>query len=126
MNQNNELTRPDIAIDADMEVDCDIGQIVTAYVETWFEVDKKFGTHTADNDDIWLNLYAKYNVPEDTLQLEYEISKPDSCEYFDYTPTEAEAQLIKTMMREKCSEVYGCTLEEFIEPDEAPGMEVPQ
>ncbi|HCA28211.1 MAG TPA: hypothetical protein DEP23_00795 [Ruminococcaceae bacterium] len=67
MNYNNELTRSDIAIDGDMEIDCDIGQIVTAYVETWFDVDKKFGTHTADDDDVWLNLYAKYNVPEDAL-----------------------------------------------------------
>ena len=126
MNQNNELTRSDIAIDRDMEVDCDIGQIVTAYVETWFDVDKKFGTDTADYPDTWINLYAKYNVPEDSLRMEYVICKPDGEEYYDYTPTEAETQLIKTMMREKCSEVYGCKLEEFIEPDEAPGMEVPQ
>lgn len=126
MNQSNELTRSDIVIDHDMEVDCDIGQIVTAYVETWFDVDKKFGTHTADDDDVWLNLYAKYNVQENALQLEYVICKPDGDENHDYMPTEAEAQLIKTMMREKCIEVYGCTLEEFIEPDEAPGMEVSQ
>ncbi|MDD4165353.1 MAG: hypothetical protein PHD46_06110 [Eubacteriales bacterium] len=126
MNKNNELTRSDIVIDRDMEIDCDIGQIVTAYVETWFDVDKKFGTNTADDDDVWLNLYAKFNVPEDTLRLEYVICKSDNHEYHDYTPTEAETQLIKTMMREKCEEVYCCTLEEFIAPDEVPGMEVSQ
>lgn len=124
MNENNELIRSDIIIDRDMEIDCDIGQIVTAYVETWFDVDKKFGTNTRDDDDVWLNLYAKLNVPEDSLQLEYEISKSDGSEYFDYTPTDAEAQLIKTMMREKCEEVHGCTLEEFIAQEETLVMEV--
>ena len=124
MNQNNELTRSDIVIDSDMEIDCDIGQIVTAYVETWFDVDKKFGTDTADDDDVWINLYAKYNMPEDSLRMEYVICKPSGDECFEYTPTESEAQLIKTMMREKCAEVYGCTLEKFIEPYEEPEMEV--
>ena len=56
MNSNNELTREDIAIDRDMDVDCDIGQEITAYIETWFDVDEKFGTDTSD-DDVWLNMY---------------------------------------------------------------------
>ena len=42
MKENMELERGDIAIDRDMEVDCDIGQEILAYVETWFDVDKKF------------------------------------------------------------------------------------
>lgn len=41
MNQYYELERGDIAVDRDMEVDCDIGQEITAYLETWFDVDKK-------------------------------------------------------------------------------------
>ena len=53
-----ELERGDIAIDRDMEVDCDIGQEILAYVETWFDVDKKFGIHTADDDGTWLNMYS--------------------------------------------------------------------
>ena len=50
MKENMELERGDIAIGRDMEVDCDIGQEILAYVETWFDVDRKFGIHTADND----------------------------------------------------------------------------
>ena len=34
----------DIAVDSDMEVDCDIGQEITAYIETWFDVDKSSGS----------------------------------------------------------------------------------
>lgn len=124
MNQNNELTRDDIIIDSYIEIDSDIGQIVTAYVKTWFDVDKKFGTKTAEEPDTWINLYAKYNVPADTLQMEYIICRPDGDECRDYTPAESEVQLIKTMMREKCIEVYGCTLEEFIAAVQAPETEV--
>lgn len=34
------MERSDIAIDRDIEVDCDIGQEITAYIETWFDVEK--------------------------------------------------------------------------------------
>lgn len=47
MKENNELERSDITVDRDMEVDCDIGHQITCYLETWFDVDKKFGTNTA-------------------------------------------------------------------------------
>ena len=42
MKENNELTWDDIAIDHDMEVDCDEGREIAVYIETWFDVDKKF------------------------------------------------------------------------------------
>ena len=35
----------------EMEVDCDIGQEITVYIETWFDVDKKFGTQL--NGSVW-------------------------------------------------------------------------
>ena len=56
MKENNELERRDLVIDSEMEVDCDIGQEITVYIETWFDVDKKFGTQIADEDGTWLNL----------------------------------------------------------------------
>lgn len=115
MKENLELERADIAIDRDMEVDCDIGQEITAYVETWFDVDRKFRTHTADDDSTWLNLYAKFNPFADTLRLECEIDtdRPEGNRYFDYEPTEAEARLIKDMITEKIQEAYGQTPQEF-------------
>lgn len=114
MKENNELTRDDLFVDSDMELDCDVGQELTVYLETWFDVDKKFGLHIGGEDGTWLNLYAKFNVPEDTLRIECEISRDNGSEYFDYDPTPAEAALIKEMIREKCQQAHGCTLEEYI------------
>ena len=115
MKENMELERGDIAVDRDMEVDCDIGQEILAYVETWFDVDRKFGIQTADNDGAWLNLYARYNPFTDTLRMECEIDydSPENNQYFDYEPTAAEAQLIKEMITEKIQEEYSQTPQEF-------------
>lgn len=113
MKENNELERKDIEVDRDMDVDCENATEITAYLETWFDADKKFGTKTKDDDDVWLNMYAKYNPFDDTLRIECEIDKPKGSEYFDYTPTEAEAKLIKDMIAEKIKSEYGQTPQEF-------------
>lgn len=108
-----ELTKDMLKVDADMEVDCDIGQEITVYFETWFDVDKKFGICTADDDGTWLNMYGKYNPFEDMLRIECEISCDNGSEYFDYEPTAAETQLIKDMIAEKIMEIHGQTPQEF-------------
>lgn len=113
MTEKNEFERKDIIVDRDMDVDCENVTEITAYLETWFDVDKKFGTNTKDNDDVWLNMYAKYNPFDDTLRIECEIDKPKGSEYFDYTPTESEAKIIKDMIAEKIKAVYGQTPQEF-------------
>lgn len=117
MKDNMELERSDIAIDSDMEVDCDIGQEILVYVETWFDVDRKFGTHTAEDDSTWLNLYASFNPYADTLCMEYEINteRPEGSQYFDYEPTVSEAQLVKDLITEKIREQYNQTPQEFCE-----------
>lgn len=113
MTEKNEFESKDIAVDRDMDVDCENAAEITAYLETWFDVDKKFGTNTKDDDDVWLNMYAKYNPFDDTLRIECEIDKPKGSEYFDYTPTEAEERLIKDMIAEKIKSEYGQTPQEF-------------
>ena len=115
MTKNNELERKDIVVDRDMDVDCENATEITAYLETWFDVDKKFGTNTKDDDDVWLNVYAKYNLFDDTLRIECEIDKPKGSEYFDYTPTEAEERLIKDMIAEKIKAEYGQMPQKFCE-----------
>ena len=112
MNSNNELTRDDIAIDNDFEIDAETGQEITAYVETWFDVDEKFGVDTSD-DDVWLNMYATYNPYKDTIKVECVIDKPLDSESFDYEPTESEAQLLKDMITEKLKYCYGTTPKDF-------------
>ena len=69
MKDNMELERSDLAIDRDMQVDCDIGQEILVYIETWFDVDKKFGIST-QADDALLNMYGRYNPYADTLWIE--------------------------------------------------------
>lgn len=113
MKENNELESTDIAIDNEMEVDCDIGQEITAYIETRFDVDRKFDTHIIDEDGTWLNMYAKYNPFSDALRLECEISKDNGSEYFDYEPTQGEIQLIKDMIAEKIMQIQGQTPQDF-------------
>ena len=113
MTEKNEFERKDIVVDRDMDVDCENATEITAYLETWFDVDKKFGINTKSDDDVWLNMYAKYNPFDDTLRIECEIDKPKGSEYFDYTPTEAEEKLIKDMIAEKIKAVYGQTPQEF-------------
>lgn len=115
MKENKEIEKDDIRIDSDMEVDCDIGQEITAYIETWFDVDKKFGTNIAGEDGTWLNMYAKYNPFEDTLRIECEISRDNGSEYFDYEPTVNETRLIKDMIAEKIRVEYHQTPQEFCE-----------
>lgn len=115
MKENLELERGDIVIDRDMDVDSDIGQEITVYIETWFDVDKKFGVHTSGDEGTWLNMYGKFNPFEDSLHIECEISRDDGSSYFDYEPTAAESQLIKDMITEKIKEEYEQTPQEFCE-----------
>lgn len=117
MKDNKEWERSDLVIDPDMQIDCDIGQEILCYVETWFDVDRKFGTHTAENDSTWLNLYARYNPYADTLRMECEISSdtPEENKTFDYEPTAAEAQLVKDLITEIIQEQYNQTPMEFCE-----------
>lgn len=113
MKENKELEKDDLRVDADMDVDCDIGQEITVYFESWFDVDEKFGIHINDEDGAWLNLYGKYNPFADTLRIECEISRDDGSEYFDYEPTAAETQLMKDMITEKIMQTHGQTPQEF-------------
>ena len=107
-----EITRDMIRIDDDFSVDDD-QKIVTAYLETWFDVDKKFGTDVNDDDNAWVNFYADYNVETDNLTCFYLISHPNSCTDHEYKPTVAEAKIIKEMMQETCMKYHGCTLKEY-------------
>ena len=115
MKANTELEKHDLAVYREMEVDEDIGQEITAYLETWFDVNKKFGININGEEGTWLNMYAKYNPFEDSLRIECEISKEKGSEYFDYEPTENEAKLIKEMITEKIMQEHGETPTEFCE-----------
>lgn len=112
MKRNKELERTDIAIDRDMDVAYDNPDEITVYIETWFDVDKKFGTDTK-GDDEWVNMYAKYNPFKDTLKIECDVDKPNEYKCFGYTPTKEEERLIKDMIAETIKAEYGKTPQEF-------------
>ncbi len=114
MNANGEFTKDDLAVDRDMEIDCDIGQEILVYFECWFDADRKFGIDTSEND-AWLNMYGRFNPYEDTLTIECEIDRDDGSSYFDYFPTDAETQLMKDLITAKIQEVYHRSPMEFCE-----------
>lgn len=105
-----ELTKGMLVIDPDMEVSEDCGT-VTAYIETWFDVDEKFGTHTADDDDTWVNLYGIYDVKTHSLTMKYVVDSPDGSIDRDYTPSESESRIVIEMMQEACQKRFGCSME---------------
>lgn len=123
MNASGELTKNDIAVDSDMNVDCDIGQEILVYFECWFDVDEKFRIDTTA-DDTWLNMYGRYNPYEDTLSIECEISRDDGSSCFDYIPTNAESQLMKDLITAKIQEVYHQSPKEFCEDAFGNGMRI--
>ncbi len=113
MKNNNELEEKDIVVNAELLIDDDNENVVNAYLETWFDVDKKFNIDTASDDDKWANMYADYNTQTDELIITIEISNSTTTEEIAYTPTENEKKLIIRMMEETCQEYYGCNLREF-------------
>lgn len=113
MKDNKELTREDIAIESDIEVSDSNPNELVAYVETWFDVDEKFGLNTRDDADTWVNMYARYDVEEDTLKLECIISRDKEEKPFCYEPTENEAVMLKEAIKDKLKEYYDCTPKEF-------------
>ena len=111
-----EMNRDNIRIDPVLEVYTDWAPpCISAYIEIWFDVDKKFGTHTHDRDDAWINLYAIYSPVYHTLQMKYYIETDTSVsDPIAYEPTETERKTIMEMIEEKCREVENCSCVELL------------
>ena len=124
MNINGEFTKDDLVVDRDMELDCDIGQEILVYFECWFDVNRKFNINIPYDEATWLNMYGRYNPYEDTLSIECEIDREDGSSYFDYIPTNAEAQLMKELITDKINEVYHQSPKEFCEAIENDDIEI--
>ena len=124
MNAKGEFTKDDLDVDRDMDIDCDIGQEILVYFECWFDVNSKFNINIPHDEDTWLNMYGRYNPYEDTLTVECEIDREDGSSYFDYIPTNAEAQLMKELITAKIQEVYHQSPKEFCEDAFGDGMKI--
>lgn len=95
------LEKRDLEIREELEFGDDLRHI-EAYVETCFDVDRKFGLRTAANDDAWVNLYARYNPFENDLEITYIISTDDSSFERTYQPTETETKMMTMLIEEAC------------------------
>lgn len=115
MTNGNEFERHNLEIDREMELSDDNPHQIVVYIETWFDVDKKFNIHTDADEGTWLNMYGKYDPYADTLHIDCVISSDDSEETFSYEPTESESALIKSMIAEKIRQVWDKTPLEFCE-----------
>ena len=113
MKENLELERDDMYVDRDIQVDDENGQQIVAYLETLFDVNKKFNLNLDSEAGEWVNMYGIYNPCSDFLTVECVISTDDKNETFYYTPTESESKLIKDMITQKIQEEYGQTPIEF-------------
>lgn len=113
MKDNLELEREDMYVDRDIQIDDENGQQIVAYLETLFDVNKKFKLNLDSEAGEWVNMYGIYNPCSDFLTVECVISTDDKNETFYYTPTEAEAKLIKDMITQKIQEEHGQTPIEF-------------
>ena len=108
-----ELTEESMWVDRDIQLDDDNKQQIVAYLETLFDVNKKFGLKLDSDAGEWVNMYGIYNPFSDFLAIECVISTDDKNESFFYTPTKAESELIKNMITQKIQEVHGQTPIEF-------------
>lgn len=112
----SDLTKEEIVI-GDIEVNDDFSG-VSSYIETNFDVDKKFGTKVNDDCDSWVNFYAEYNPDSKELKCEYFLHTPTKEESHSYIPTEEERRLIIFAMEEYCQDNYGENIIEFIQGEQ--------
>lgn len=110
-----ELNDDVLAVDNDIRVDTGAGNEITASFECWFDVEQKLALRLPDDDDIWVDMYGKYNPFDDKLKIECVINKPKGSIYFDYTPTENEDKSIKDLITKAIREEYNQTPQEFCE-----------
>lgn len=107
-----DFTKDEIVI-GDIEINDDCTG-VSSYIETYFDVDKKFGTNVNDDCDSWVNFYAEYFPESKELKCEYYLHTPTKEESHSYIPTENEKQLIIFAMEEYIQDCYGENIIEFI------------
>lgn len=101
------LNREDIDIS-------DNQRYLTAYIETWFDVDKKFGLNTKQYDNVWVNLFCHYNPFESTIDIFYCIDTGDICVERAYQATKEEKKIFKNLMEEMCIKNEQMSCKDFL------------
>lgn len=86
------------------------------YVETWFDTDKYFGTEVNDDDDIWINMYIRYNFETGKLSAIYIIVDSNKGDQdFDWELTADEEKMFKKLLDEYAQEDGFKNITEWVE-----------
>ena len=110
--KNLDFTKDQIDVE-DMEVNDD-NNGVNSKIEMYCDIDEKFGTNINNEDGAWMNLYVTYYPDIDRLDIDLYISRDDSYEDIDYTPSKEETALLKTVMEEYCQQHEGMSIQDLI------------
>lgn len=108
----NSLEARDLRIMEDLEMNPE-RQAINALVETWFDVDRKFGINTKKYDDAWLNLYADYNPMTKELNVTYYIDALDASYEREYIPTDEEKKVFIDVIEQACVQRNDMNCREF-------------
>lgn len=88
---------------------------ISFYVETWFDVDKYFGTNTKDDENVWINMYLVWTPSTDKFKASYTINTPYGDEEFDWKLTDDEKKLFKSAIEDYARDFCeNATLDEFV------------
>lgn len=86
VNGGYQLSDDNIRIDQEFDYFIENGQNIWCfYIETWFDVDRYFGTRTSDNDDEWINFYALYEQDTQKWRFIYFIDSSNKSTEYDWT-----------------------------------------
>ena len=107
-----DLTKNDIEV-CDLEINDD-GDGISAYLETLFDVNEKFGTNVNDDDDSWVNFYAEYFPESGELKCTYFVDRANGSDEHEYVPSANEKSLIISMLEEECQKESGYSISEFL------------
>ncbi len=97
----NTLEESDMLIREDFDYEFD-EQVMLFPIESWFDVDKKFGVNTSDFDGAWVNLYATYNPCTGEIKIPYTVDTEDGTFGREYIPTDEERDLFRRLMEQSC------------------------
>lgn len=109
-----ELCAKDIDIEEELIINDD-GVSVNAYLGTYFEPNDVLGTDIDDSGDEFVNLYADYNSESGELSMSYYVVKRDEEYAKPYNPSEAEKEMVLTLMETACQNQNNCSLDEFVQ-----------
>lgn len=80
---------------------------INFYLETWFDVDKYFGTETEDDENVWINFYVTWNPDTDTYKASYTIVSPDEDKEFSWELIDEDIKAIKSAIEDYAKEEFG-------------------